>query len=417
MKTYTLIPKHQLTEKDLRKKTLAFAIGSLLLMAQPAISSAEEAIAFPTTSGTVQETPIQGKRAMTWRILDTRLDGQGNYYFLYSSDERTDPYQGDLDVTQVATLLCIRKDGSNKPDFIPPSYTTPGGAYRQAWSGGETLFINDVPGTSLTSLETANNLCENAGQRDLGVSGFRMAEFHDGGQSAGWDFWAKASTTNTQLEGQFPWTKRFWVSINDQPNANPWEAGVTQQNPDNDNNPVDPTQVEAVTRDLLDLASGKDSSQMLKRTHVTCPFSEMTGGTRKKFSFRRQVCFSTLGKGMYVDLSSTKFNWTKRYRCSYQGPTVQRGGSNTEVLMESDRIYGRALELALSNEGKLSKLELKNAVTAKIGQMRDFSRNLIQVKSETDTIFGIIAADPDWWAGKRGVCEGTMEYDVIQTLP
>ena len=42
-----------------------------------------------------------------------------------------------------------------------------------------------------------------------------MAEFHDGnGRNAGWSFWA-------EVDGNLN-APRYWVNINDQPNATPW---------------------------------------------------------------------------------------------------------------------------------------------------------------------------------------------------
>ncbi len=43
-----------------------------------------------------------------------------------------------------------------------------------------------------------------------------MAEFHDGGARAGWDFWALA------VSGDFT-ASRFFVAIDDQ-SANPWSS-------------------------------------------------------------------------------------------------------------------------------------------------------------------------------------------------
>jgi hypothetical protein len=89
--------------------------------------------------------------------------------------------------------------------------------------GGKAMVVFNVQGTQLTSKAAADNLCEYVGTTTHRISGFRMAEFHDGDQSAGragWDFWADGLYTLDPIIGCIP-DHRFWVSINDQP-ANPW---------------------------------------------------------------------------------------------------------------------------------------------------------------------------------------------------
>jgi hypothetical protein len=169
-------------------------------------------------------TSLQIKKAMTWRILDTRTDSNGTPYFLFGSDSQTNPYTGDTDTSTTQNLLCIKKEGLGKPSVIPNTTTTPGGAIRGSWSGGKAMVVFDVPGTALSSKAEADKLCNYTGETTLGISGFQMAEFHDGNPSdgwVGWDFWADGSKVILNPTGTSLMNRRFWVSINDQP-ANPW---------------------------------------------------------------------------------------------------------------------------------------------------------------------------------------------------
>ncbi|MEM7553052.1 MAG: VCBS repeat-containing protein, partial [Cyanobacteria bacterium P01_A01_bin.84] len=165
-------------------------------------------------------------KAMTWKILrgPLYLNSKSFVYILFGSDTGkpggTNPYTGDTDVNEYRSLLCIKKTGIPKPFGLPPSEISPGGATTRSWSGGSVLIIPNVQGRQLTSQAVADGMCERAGQRMRGTSGYRMAEFHDGnGKNAGWSFWAKAFFRD--VEGLSPST-RFWVNINDQPNATPW---------------------------------------------------------------------------------------------------------------------------------------------------------------------------------------------------
>lgn len=159
------------------------------------------------------------KKAMTWRVLNTAtIDGKK--YALFGSDNLTNPYQGDTDINELRSLLCIQKNNLPVPLGLPTATTTPGGALRGSWSGGRVLALANVRASTLTSQVFADEKCRVQGAQVTGENGFRMAEFHDGDQLsgwAGWDFWAEVSSIeelgNTDI--------RYWVQINDQP-ANPW---------------------------------------------------------------------------------------------------------------------------------------------------------------------------------------------------
>ena len=166
----------------------------------------------------VTEVPIPKtqRRAMTWTVLNMVMLN-GKIYALFGSDASTNPYHGDTDTSAFLPLLAIKKMGLPTPAGLYGANGDNGGAMRGAWSGGKVIVVPDVQGNSLTSQAIADLQCRLHGLKALGEEGFRMAEFHDGGRNAGWDFWADASAIGTlQILGQ-----RYWVSINDQA-ANPW---------------------------------------------------------------------------------------------------------------------------------------------------------------------------------------------------
>ncbi|MCC5645968.1 hypothetical protein LC607_24130 [Nostoc sp. CHAB 5824] len=157
--------------------------------------------------------------AMTWTVLGTPLVLNSKTYVLFGSDSSTNPYLGDTSINEYRSLLCIKKTNASAPAGLPPPNITPGGSTRDSWSGGTVLVIPNIQGKQLTSLAVANNICNRVGKRLTGISGYRMAEFHDGtGINAGWSFWAQAYGGINGLAQ----STRYWVNINDQPAATPW---------------------------------------------------------------------------------------------------------------------------------------------------------------------------------------------------
>jgi hypothetical protein len=128
------------------------------------------------------------KKAMTWRVLNTATI-EGKKYALFGSDNLTNPYQGDTDVNEVLSLLCIQKNNLPAPLGLPTATTTPGGALRGSWSGGRVLIVPNVQASTLTSQILADEKCRLQGLQVTGENGFRMAEFHDGDQRSGWAVW------------------------------------------------------------------------------------------------------------------------------------------------------------------------------------------------------------------------------------
>ncbi len=159
------------------------------------------------------------RKAMTWRVLNTATIS-GKQYALFGSDELTNPYQGDTDINEVRSLLCLQKNNLPAPLGLPTSTTTAGGALRGSWSGGRVVIVPNVQARTLTSQTLADEKCRLQELHTMGEHDFRMAEFHDGDQRsgwAGWDFWAEVSS----IEGLDNPKIRYWVWINDR-SANPW---------------------------------------------------------------------------------------------------------------------------------------------------------------------------------------------------
>jgi hypothetical protein len=145
-------------------------------------------------------------------------------YILVGTDKNSNAYKGDTDTKEAHGLLCIKKFNLPQPSGLSPApSTTPGGALRDSWSGGYLFVVPKVVGTIITSRAVADNICNNYGQSNYGVTDYRMAEFHDGDQRgwAGWSFWGDAAYSATRgFEG---FNDRLWVAINDQ-NANAWQS-------------------------------------------------------------------------------------------------------------------------------------------------------------------------------------------------
>lgn len=116
-------------------------------------------------------------------------------------DSTSNPYSGDTAVTAVLPVLCI--DPANLPAPAGINFD-----FSDGWAAGTIAFTAPVAGTQLTSRAAADAMCAAAHG-----SGWRMAEFHDGG--GGWTIWAAGSIPGG--------TTRYWTAINDQP-ANPWNT-------------------------------------------------------------------------------------------------------------------------------------------------------------------------------------------------
>ncbi|RUT03987.1 hypothetical protein DSM106972_049010 [Dulcicalothrix desertica PCC 7102] len=166
-----------------------------------------------TTKPVIIAQTQSAKKAMTW-VINNKVDVNGETYVQARYDSKTNPYSGDTSVDQTLSLLCIRKSPELTSNPIPE--IAKGTTYTNSWSGGEVFAIPEVVGNSLLSEQNADNKCQEEGQKRYSLSGFRMAEFHDGIQPSGFGFYAKSTDPNLSISNV-----RYWVKINDQ-NANPW---------------------------------------------------------------------------------------------------------------------------------------------------------------------------------------------------
>ncbi|AGC45589.1 flagellar hook-length control protein [Myxococcus stipitatus DSM 14675] len=133
-------------------------------------------------------------KGMTWTVREQRA---GNIVHV-GSDSFTNPYEGDTHPSEYRRVLCILRQGQNRPPNVPAPNPYNG------WSGGTVKTTVPIHGNQLFTRAVADQICVNS----FGF-GWTIATFHDGG---GWSFWAL---------GTLPIGERFWVAIADQP-ANPW---------------------------------------------------------------------------------------------------------------------------------------------------------------------------------------------------
>ncbi|HEX3584273.1 MAG TPA: flagellar hook-length control protein [Thermoanaerobaculia bacterium] len=113
-----------------------------------------------------------------------------------------DAHNGDTPCTTPLPMLCIRKSGPGFPLPVP-SVIVDNDQYAK-WSGG--VVATTPPIVPPSTLAAANNVCV----KEFGPY-WRVAEFHDGW---GWGLQAYGGVGSSD--------KRFWIDINDQPNARCW---------------------------------------------------------------------------------------------------------------------------------------------------------------------------------------------------
>lgn len=178
---------------------------------------------------------MAGDKGMTWAKAghDARL---GIDAVACASGDDCDAYAGDTACTVALPVLCLKQDGSPRPNYMvhPAGGVMPDAFYR-GWAAGHIATTAPVVGKLLTSAAQADALCE----ANFGA-GWRMAEHHDGrwmqgmgadrhygnglwhtdspwsgsrAQGGGWAFWAYGNVRDDT---------RFWVRIIDQ-RANCWD--------------------------------------------------------------------------------------------------------------------------------------------------------------------------------------------------
>jgi hypothetical protein len=157
--------------------------------------------------------PVGANCGLTWvKAYHTSTTGQDSVTCHDSSvtpSNSCNPYSGDTDCKLSRPILCIRKDGSTSNGFV--------GSFYNGWAAGNIGLTHPVAGTSLTSLDVANQQCV----KEFGA-GWRMAEHHDGGGGWGWTAYGNLNDTFSAASPSHTLANRFWVHVNDQPQGNCW---------------------------------------------------------------------------------------------------------------------------------------------------------------------------------------------------
>ena len=143
-------------------------------------------------------------------------------------------YTGDTPCSRSLPILCIKKDGSPRPDYSVANRShAEAKEYYAGWAQGSIRLTPPIKGSDIEDLNHANSVCaDNFGD------GYRMAEHHDGRWVAGMDSnryfassWPKTTNEggwNFWAYGNVGHASRFWVHIRDQ-DANCWRGDRASQ--------------------------------------------------------------------------------------------------------------------------------------------------------------------------------------------
>lgn len=136
----------------------------------------------------------QNWKGMTWRVLKQK----GNVVQV-GADQGTNPKQGDTSAQAELPILCLNTTQKNiKPASLKKTTN---------WTQGELRLTPAVDGTTIDSLETANQICIS----EFGT-GWRMAQFQEGKNQGQY-----------HAQGKLNNQTRFWVNIPGQ-KANLWNS-------------------------------------------------------------------------------------------------------------------------------------------------------------------------------------------------
>ena len=146
-----------------------------------------------------EPTPVTAQ-GMTW-VRTAQDTVTGVVTVRCDNGTQCDAIDGDTDCDVALPLLCFQDLAATQPASV-----TIGSIY-ESWAGGVIATTPPVaPDTAgLSTIADADAYCAS----EFGA-GWRTAEFHDGW---GWGFTAYGNTGDTP---------RFWVDIDDQPNATCW---------------------------------------------------------------------------------------------------------------------------------------------------------------------------------------------------
>lgn len=140
-----------------------------------------------------------GVTGVTWRLY-SHITTFANGVDHVGCGGNCNAYTGDTACTTALPILCLNPNGAPNPGLATGFYN--------GWARGWVGLTRPIVGNAIGSLANADALC----QKQLGA-GFRMAEHHDGG--GGWTWYAYGNI----LPGYPLHKRRFWVYVNDQPNA------------------------------------------------------------------------------------------------------------------------------------------------------------------------------------------------------
>jgi len=168
-----------------------------LLTSTLAVAAAAGVIAVAAMASNGATAAPKVKKGMTW------LKGGSNAIngTVTVGCSGCDAYNGDTPCTTKLPVLCFLPLKAPKP-----TSTKVTGNYDQ-WSGGVVGTTPPYAGNTFATRADANKACV----QEFIDPKWRVAEHHDGW---GWNFQAYGNV-GTQF-------KRFWVDINDQPNATCW---------------------------------------------------------------------------------------------------------------------------------------------------------------------------------------------------
>ena len=185
------------------------------------------------------------KYGMTWgksgHSNDLGIDALGCYGSPASPEGPCNAYHGDTKCTEKLPVLCVRLDGSPRPNYDVEDHC--GGvmecAYYRGWARGHIATTKPILGYMLTSASAGDKIC-----RSYFGADWKMLEHHDGKYVSGMDHDYLYGNTG-DWNSSTPWPTsglltggwslfaygnvrndtRFWVKVDGQP-ANCWNSNA-----------------------------------------------------------------------------------------------------------------------------------------------------------------------------------------------
>jgi hypothetical protein len=192
--------------------------------------------------------------------------------------------------------------------------------------------------------------------------------------------------------------------------AQPLPSNPPTNSPPIASSPAKTLSIKASDQAILSEAAGKDTADLFTRKTVHCDFDKATNANNKRSTFDEQVCLRTAPANGALVMDSAKLTFTGKRNCSFDGPILIGSGTNTQTRSEVERIYGRAIDIAI----KKGDIEAKVRIEA----LRDYTLRTISATASTDTVYANIRANGGGWPfGYKGFCTGYLTVDYIQLLP